>query len=182
MEGFEIQEEKMKISNDLEIKVLNRDYIYTQTEDKIKIGDVFAFSIKEKIIKNAEPGENNSIVVSEQHISQIVLTSAILVQIFDDTRVQIIDEDGVLAIIDREYFKDFIKVYDNNTPNAILFYAMVAEKMCQGAKTMNELALKSNIMCSLSKEFTKVVSRKQTVSKATRKFVKEKAKVNIFPK
>lgn len=179
MEGFETQKEKM---NDPKISVVNRNFVWTQLEDKIKVGDVFAFSIKERIIKNAEPGENNSIVVSEQHISQPVLTCAILVQVFDNTRVQIIDEDGVLAIIDREYFKDFIKVYDNDTPNAILFYAMVAEKMCQNAKTMNELALKSNIMCSLSKEFTKTVSRRQTVSKATKKVVKEKAKANIFSK
>ena len=165
-----------------QITIVNRDHIYTQLEDRISIGDVFAFSIKERIIKNAEPGENSSIVVSEQHISQPVLTCAILVQIFDNLRVQIIDEDGILAIIDREYFKDFIKVYDNDTPNAILFYALVAEKMCQNAKTMNELALKSNIMCSLSKEFTKTISRKQTVSKATKKVVKEKAKANIFSK
>jgi hypothetical protein len=167
------------------ISVVNRNYIFTQMEDKIAIGDVFGFSIKEKTNRSAEPREDGIIMLSEQNIMQPLLTSAILVKVFDETRIQLIDEDGTLAIIDRNYFKDFIKVYDKESEEGILFYGMVLESVCMTAKSMSEFALKQSIMCSLSKGFLKMVNKEVEMNSKiqktnTKKLVKKKNKTNIF--
>ena len=164
-----------------QVNVVNRNYVWTALEERIFAGDIFAFSVKERIIKSTEPLDNGSVILNEQHIAQPQLTSAILVKIFDNERVQILDEDGVLAIIDRAYFKDFVKVYDKDSAMGISFYGMVMEKMMRDPKTLNEFALKYNIMCTLSKEFLKI-TKIEDKRGYTKKVVKNRAHANTFSK
>lgn len=175
------------MDNDPKISVVSRDHVFTQMEDKIRIGDVFAFSLKEKSLKSIIPNEDGTIMVNEQYIMQPNLTSAILVKIFDNTRVQLIDEDGVLAIIDRGYFKDFIKVYEKDSTEALLFYGIISEKICMNSKVISEFALKQNILCSLSQKFYKLLVQEEKSEKKSKmqktnvkKIVKNKSQANIF--
>ena len=137
----------------MDIKVVETQYLWSKLEDKIVPGDVIAYAITPKFDFEPPTMHGGTIVQSVNTKIQPFLIIGILIRIIDDKRLQILNSDGIMVVIDRTHFSDFSKIHGKDSEEAVALYFAVVEVILAKIKLPFDYGYKVMILCKLSRTF-----------------------------
>jgi hypothetical protein len=137
----------------MDINTVNITHLWSKLEDKIVPGDVITYGITPKFDLEPPQVHGQTMVQAATSKVQPFLMTGILTKIIDDKRIQVLNSDGTMVVLDKVHFSDFSKLYDKSEKDALAFYFTVAEMILARIKLPFDYAYKVGILCKLSRAF-----------------------------
>jgi hypothetical protein len=133
---------------DVDFTVVDRNYIWTEIEDQIFVGDVIGFS------ENKIEEEKEDVIVIKHIVKrQPFLMTGILLQIIDKQHIKVITEIGEIVILDLNYFNNLKLIHSQKDSITLYYYLNLCDTMQQYFASKNKYIYRINLLCDVNKEF-----------------------------
>jgi len=141
---------KMAIG-DIKINTAKQNYLFSEREEKIVEGDVISYSIKPQHHETAAPTPQG-LMTATMEVCEPILRTAVLVNIIDKKRICVLNNNGSVAVLNRNYFSDIVLIHGKNSDLAMSYCHALFENMCEHS-TESDMLYKIELLCNVSKKF-----------------------------